>query len=192
MNKFEKIVRLGTQPEYECQKACVYCKIEYTGGGKGKLSIVGTIGPKYNGDAYGSSGQCYDEIKIKNHATGWDKKRVEKFVSIWKEWHLNNMRAGCEHQRKNWDTNKLLTITHYTVTMDAWAAKKKAEENPNVSIVEITNFVSTKTIYQTDPNTGEVYLTKHMITPPDDCEHSELKVVGGEGGLILYVIRAYC
>ena len=35
------------------------------------------------------------------------------FLTYWDKWHLNDLRAGCEHQRKDWDIDKDLTLIHY-------------------------------------------------------------------------------
>lgn len=65
----------------------LWITIEYQ---DGKLSITGVEGPKKNGDCKGSFGQCVDAAREIN----------KKFADIWKCWHLNNMRPGCEHQRE--------------------------------------------------------------------------------------------
>lgn len=70
-----------------------------------RLSISGVIGPKSNGDAKGSAGQILtslrDEIAT---AEGWDRPTIDRLADAWGAWHLNDMRAGCEHQRaEGWD-----------------------------------------------------------------------------------------
>lgn len=83
----------------------VYCHIEYDGN-KGALSITGVEGPKANGDASGSCGQIVDHLQtsVTVYADGWDKGKLEYFAAIWRRWHLNDMHAGCEHQRAmGWD-----------------------------------------------------------------------------------------
>lgn len=86
------------------RKAQVFCKIEYT---DGKLSISGVEGPRANGNCAGSCGQidmsysqdALDEGMELNE--GWTPTKWFKFLKVWKRWHLNDMRAGCEHQRAN-------------------------------------------------------------------------------------------
>jgi hypothetical protein len=58
----------------------------------GKLSISGSTNH--------ASGQIYDCLKITQYQEGWDKTKVDRLVEIWKRWHLNHMRAGCEHQQE--------------------------------------------------------------------------------------------
>lgn len=69
------------------------------------LSLTGVEGPKSNGDARGSSGQCTDALAyLTGYAPGWSAKSAARLKAIWERWHLNNMRAGCEHQRAElWD-----------------------------------------------------------------------------------------
>jgi len=97
----EKVVRVGSyQDDYFKSKLPVFCKITYN---DGRLSISGVVAPLANGDARGSCGQMYDSISENleafDFADGWDKVKAFTFVEYWKHWHLNDMRAGCEHQR---------------------------------------------------------------------------------------------
>lgn len=83
-------------------------------GKRARLSMHGVIGPMKNGDALGSCGQISDTIldaerrhEIK-HAEGWDRSKVFELLAIWDAWHLNDMRAGCEHQRaERWDNERI-------------------------------------------------------------------------------------
>jgi len=89
-------------------KLPIFCEINYE---NQKLSITGVIDPKSNGNA-DHCGQIYDTIKdnidIIKYAKGWNKIKTFQFVEYWKEWHLNHMQAGCEHQReKNWSSNDI-------------------------------------------------------------------------------------
>ena len=58
----------------------------------GRLSMTGEIGGPRNPV---ESGQCRDSI-----ARAFpDDARVQRIVEVWRRWHLNDMRPGCEHQR---------------------------------------------------------------------------------------------
>lgn len=67
------------------------------------LSMVGNIWNPRHTDAF-SSGQNLEEI-----ATYFPHdKRVLRLVEIWRVWHLNDMKAGCEHQRaEGWDNRPI-------------------------------------------------------------------------------------
>ena len=98
----KKIVRLGgTAIPGRTRLADVFCKIKNK---DGNLSISGVEGPFPNGNCAGASGQIDMDVDpktyISEYAPGWDLQKVKKFFRIWKEWHMNDMRAGCEHQRK--------------------------------------------------------------------------------------------
>lgn len=75
--------------------------------GTGRLSITGVVGPRSNGDAYGSCGQISDTIREAinagefkpNDAQGWTVPDVLSFLDLWDRYHLNDMRPECEHQR---------------------------------------------------------------------------------------------
>lgn len=62
-----------------------------------------------------SGGQCYNELLAAFPSSA-------RLVKIWKQWHLNDMQAGCEHQA-NWDTSKELKIYEYTINSD-WLGRK--------------------------------------------------------------------
>ena len=70
-----------------------------------RLSISGVIGPRSNGDAFGSCGQIAGDLdRIIDYAPGWDEAKAHELAEIWKTWHLNDMQAGCAHQRgAGWD-----------------------------------------------------------------------------------------
>ena len=94
----KKTVRLGTVDTGNGRFASVYCRVEIT---DGNLSICGVIGPLASGNALGGCGQIRmgleaDAIKC---APDWNRPMVARFLLLWGLWHLNDMRAGCEHQR---------------------------------------------------------------------------------------------
>lgn len=99
---FRKTVRLGTIPTHDSAAVSVYARIEYVGG---RLSISGVEGPRPSGNAYGSCGQIDmgyrtdAERAAITPAPGWDRSTIGRFFDAWGAWHLNDMRAGCEHQR---------------------------------------------------------------------------------------------
>ena len=105
-----------------------YAKIEFV---DGKLSISGVIGPMRNGNCKGSAGQCVDEIRKGEPTDGWTKDMVKMFCDIWDEWHLNDMRPYCPHQKElGWDklAGKKVTLYNYRLTRDALSKQKAAED----------------------------------------------------------------
>jgi len=111
---FSKVVRIGRVP---CGRnsADLFCKAEIK---DGRLSITGVVGPNQTGNARGGYGQICMEFAHRNpadndrryrepiepdqitFAPGWDKEKWLDFLDLWERWHLNDMKAGCEHQRK--------------------------------------------------------------------------------------------
>jgi len=124
-----KTMRIGTMEIYNNKRASIYVKAEYK---EGKLSISGVIGPLRSGNCLGGCGQIDMEFSHKNpedndkrydhpttpeeisFATGWDKEKWFDLLDIWKEYHLNDMQAECEHQRKNWDMKKELELIEFS------------------------------------------------------------------------------
>ena len=67
-------------------------------GGYPVLSISGYAQYRPHQD-YAYCGQIYDELTPKNIKKYLiPKHRLEQIRKIWKEWHLNDMNAGCVHQ----------------------------------------------------------------------------------------------
>ena len=102
----KRIIRIGKSSE----TGNIFCEIEYT---DGNLSISGVEGPWTSGNCKGGCGQIvmhmdkqyFEGMKF---APGWNKKLAFEFVGIWNTWHLNDMRAGCKHQRKNkWEEKRI-------------------------------------------------------------------------------------
>jgi len=96
----DKVVLLGTTP-YASTTIPIFCRIEYK---EGNLSITGVEGPKKNGNCLGGCGQIVDNLVPAEiqPSKGWTQELIEEFIAVWKLWHLNDMRAGCEHQRAQW------------------------------------------------------------------------------------------
>lgn len=115
--KIVKVVRIGTIMLWHHRAELptdIFCKIEFRA--DNRLSITGVIGPRKNGDAWGGCGQIDMEFDHRNpsdndprysdpilpsditFSPGWDADLWCGFLNIWKRWHLNDMKAACEHQ----------------------------------------------------------------------------------------------
>mgnify|MGYP000163545107 FL=1 len=73
--------------------ARAFCEIQFE---DGRLSITGVIGPMPSGDCRGGAGQCVDAIREGCPCDKWTQEMLNKFCSIWDEWHLNDMRPYCK------------------------------------------------------------------------------------------------
>lgn len=97
MGPFQKIVYLGDLKARRGRNP-VFCKIEFK---DDHLSVTGVIAPTRNGDCE-SCGQIEMSLQLDNFvsfAPGWNADLVAQFLETWRHWHLNDLRAGCEHQR---------------------------------------------------------------------------------------------
>lgn len=93
--EFHKIINPGT-----IRGKNVFCEIKFDGK---NLSITGVVGPR--GYSCDSCGQIVDELVEVNLAKDWDISTRDKFINVWKEWHLNDMKAGSPRQEafiKEW------------------------------------------------------------------------------------------
>lgn len=79
-------------------------EIELRDKGKGpELSICATIWNHLRTDCY-CCGQCVDTVA----AFFPHNKKVQRMKQLWERYHLNDMKAGCEHQRAaGWEDRRI-------------------------------------------------------------------------------------
>lgn len=105
----KKTLYLGTVPEWSGNgrskvASGVFLKASIE---DGKFSISGVIGPLASGNARGSYGQIDSSIREAldagelSFAPEWNADSVRRLLAVWDAWHLNDMKAACEHQRAN-------------------------------------------------------------------------------------------
>lgn len=92
--------------------------------GQDRLSITGVMGPKRNGDSDGGCGQI-SLPEVYQPAPGWTVEMVERLWELWDRWHLNDLRAGCEHQR-DIDVSRMVEVVRYGLTTEAFRMREKA------------------------------------------------------------------
>jgi hypothetical protein len=104
MDNFEKIIRIGKLGKYGDAFIHIIFK-------EGILSLTGVEGPLPRGNALGSCGQINIDLHssdLTEFAHNWDKLSVDNLLRIWDNWHLNDMRAGCKHQRDlKWEDKRI-------------------------------------------------------------------------------------
>ena len=93
----------------------------------GKLSLTGVQGPYSNGNAWGACGQIQDYILDVIPNSDWTKSKIEELKDVWDKWHLNDMRAGCEHQRAEDWGNDSIEVVDYSLTTEAYKQKREIE-----------------------------------------------------------------
>lgn len=95
-------VEIALRPLTERPRQTVDHKWVTHEGGK-ELSICGTLyrkGVKTDA-AILSAGQNLDDVlTLTQWQNPWTPDELVELHDIWKRWHLNDMRAGCEHQTK--------------------------------------------------------------------------------------------
>lgn len=140
----EKIVYIGTAQiegntgrdgNSAMHAAKVFAKISYK---DERLSISGVVGPRSNGDAWGSCGQIDDTIREHrmdaehwSYAPGWSPIMLDDFLNVWRDWHLNDMRPYCEHQKAAGYAKlaqEKINIYHWRLKPEYSAQKKEIEE----------------------------------------------------------------
>lgn len=125
---FTKILQPCSCKSLEGAMLRAYVNVEFTD--EGNLSITGVVDPTRSGNCY-CAGQCYDEIRSGRPAKGWTKKMIAKLCDIWEEWHLNDMRSYCEHQKAaGWNVlaQEEITLYHYRLTLESIRRQKEAKD----------------------------------------------------------------
>lgn len=121
-----------------------FAKITYE---NGRLSICGVIAPMPNGNCKGSAGQCVNEIRAGDPTDGWTDKMLEKFCDFWDEYHLNDMKPYCKHQKQlGWDkiSSKKVPLYHYTITREAANKKREVEKAALAALRDGKAFIPTE------------------------------------------------
>ena len=91
------------------------CEIQFE---NGRLSITCVIGPML--------GQCVDEIRKGRPCDEWTQEMLDKFCSIWDEWHLNDMRPYCKHQKElGWDKLAVTPVTLYHYRLNSKTLRRQ-------------------------------------------------------------------
>lgn len=99
----------------------------------GTLSICGNVWNHLKSDTY-LGGQCLDDLqKLLPH-----DKKLARIVAIWDRWHLNHMRAGCQHQREAGWTWQTHPSVHCPMCGYAYGSAWLREELPQSIIDEVT------------------------------------------------------
>lgn len=71
------------------------------------FSASGQIWNAMRSDIY-VGGQCIDSIYNDFKGQIQNRKTYEEIMALWEKWHLNDMNAGCKHQRAlKWGTKKI-------------------------------------------------------------------------------------
>lgn len=111
---FTKIIHPCTVDTGNKYRKDAFCKITINEKDEGPvLSITGVVGPTPRGNAY-SAGQCVDTIRGGTPTKMWSREMLDKLCDIWERWHLNDMRAGCEHQvGEAWNPDRQVTVYEY-------------------------------------------------------------------------------
>lgn len=122
MDNFRRIYRIAIVHDGHYS---IFVKVVYEGG---RLSITGVEGPLPGGNAIGGCGQIcmHMDVDTMVPAPGWTKDMLARLLAIWNAWHLNDARAGCEHQRNAWDVEEKLTLTRYSWSTKFYKERKKA------------------------------------------------------------------
>lgn len=146
-----------------------FCKIEYAD--NGRLSISGVVGPTRGGNCRGSCGQCVDEVRTgrPNITGGWTAEMLSVFCDIWENWHLNDMRPYCSHQKGlGWDKLASWEVTLYNYELTREAAKKQREAKDAALEALRKGETFTPTAEQTRYASLPTSITVHTPLPDSD------------------------
>lgn len=93
---FKKRVHIGT---VDNARITVTAELYYNQHNKLCLSLTGNI----KGNGWDSGGQINETLTRYLYqifpAAEWTKARIARLLVIWRGYHLNDVQAGCEHQR---------------------------------------------------------------------------------------------
>src|SRR5690242_10172950 len=121
----DKIIILGTFGAEQSRKIGRYysalhlkvcIEIEEKEDGKRRLSISGDTYRPGARDIE-SGGQILEDVRrlLNDKTATLNKPRavIERLLEVWDRWHLNDMRAGCKHQRATWNPLEEIVLVQY-------------------------------------------------------------------------------
>lgn len=108
------------------------------------FSASGIVWNKYKTDAV-ACGQMLDDEHVFAQVENFTpemKDLYHRILKVWQRWHLNDMNAGCSHQRDNWDlTGKVLGIVDLGSSHSFYNLTQKVGKG-ELSIEEYREFMS--------------------------------------------------
>lgn len=170
----KKVLFIGQVPSYlRYEKLFIKTEIK-----DGKLSISGVIGPRKSGNSAGGCGQIDMEFvhrdpkqndkryhntlipyqKIK-YAKNWNATKWLDLLDIWHKWHLNDMKASCEHQRDlGWDEQAAEEVIIYK-----WKLKSDYLERQRELEYKAIDDLKEKGIAKMDEYSREIFAKPYTI-----------------------------
>ena len=137
MDNFKRIFVVGSLPAHHYRtgaeiSAPLWVKILYI---DGRLSITGVHGPLRNGEAHGDCGQVTERLaellKFPDLiCVEGGTETVRRLLYYWEEWHLNSMRAHCDHQIAvhNWDVKERVQLWRWQLESPILCWQRKTKE----------------------------------------------------------------
>jgi hypothetical protein len=140
-----------------------------------RLSIVGVT---YTGTREHSAGQILDDVRRLLDTPGatlnYPREKIARLLEIWDRWHLNDMRAGCQHQRARWDTSEPIVFVTYKQRSEVLTLASKVQRDAEKRLAD------GKTVTY-HPDELRLVNLPYQITrgveekPPSDFEYAEEK-----------------
>lgn len=129
----KKTLLIGTNDQ-GC-RVWVFLKLD-----RGALSLTGVEDPSPNGNCHGSFGQINGNYRngtacITRFIKPWSGKTWDRLLSIWDEWHLNDMFAYCEHLTKAEFLRPLMVPKYVAANKLAHLIAKARRDLPSAKIL---------------------------------------------------------
>ena len=149
ITELDRIFYIGTRKTYRGASMGIYIHAQYK---DGTLSISGVEGPRASGSCTGGAGQISMGYEHRNpehndrrysepvkpsdikFAAGWNRNRWWDLLEIWNDWHLNDLQAGCEHQRALGWGKKELEVCTWRLKASVQDLQKEAENRALVAL----------------------------------------------------------
>lgn len=183
MENFKKVVNpcqclVWNRRGIDQHLAQAFAEIEYK---DRELTVHGVIGPRPSGNCDGSCGQCVDEIREGTPNGDWTVEMLKRFCEIWDEWHLNHVRAYCQHQKAlGWDklAGKRVTLYNYHLRAEVFSEQRHLQNRINKLIGE----TGTATLTKEEKELWNLPIRKKTWEPMEDPRYEPQKKYGWNDG----------
>jgi len=182
MESFRRVSRVAQVRDHNDRPRDVFIDVKWDAEGK-RLSITGVEGPTAHGNAWGSCGQIDLSVGDYSPINGVD---LERLSSVWRQWHLNDMRAGCEHQRAaGWGTDgRKVTLYHYTMNTDVLVEKHNLRRRLEKEVVDTGKAAATEAEQRLFSLPSHLTTDGDAENGPDATEYSLDKTVESAAGWV--------
>jgi hypothetical protein len=105
-------------------------------------------------------------------STGWNAEMMDRLRDYWDRWHMNDMRAGCEHQRERWAKPVQVERHRFVLNHETLAAQRELRRRIDKEVAA-TGSMTPLTAEEKHLHNLRYDEWSHDANPPEHYEYKE-------------------